>query len=266
MSGEESGVEELVLTAQHGHVRVMTLHRPEVLNAIDDALATALGDAVAEAEEDPGTRVLVLTGAGRAFCAGMDLKAFARGEGAHSRTRPERGFAGVVAHAIAKPVIAAVNGPAAGLGAELVLAADLAILDPAAQLALPEVRRGLLAAAGGAMRLIQQMPEKIAMAHLLTGEPITAADAARWGLVTAVSAPGAVLEEALDLAQRIAANAPLAVAETVRLARASAQADTWDQVAWARSRAAQERVFASRDAAEGAAAFAQKREPVWRGE
>lgn len=134
--------QELVLRAQHGFVRVLTLHRPRALNAIDDALATALGDAVAEAEADEGTRVLVLTGAGRAFCAGMDLKAFARGETAFSRTRPERGFAGLVGHLVSLPVIAAVNGPAAGLGAELVLASDLAIMDPGAQLALPEVRRG----------------------------------------------------------------------------------------------------------------------------
>lgn len=187
---------------------MLTLHRPEAVNA------------VAEAEADPATRVIVLTGAGRAFCAGMDLKAFVRGESAHSRTWPERGFAGIVGHLVSVPVIAAVNGPAVGLGAELVLASDLALIDPAAHLALPEVRRGLIAAAGGAMRLPQQVPPKLALEKLLTGDWISPEEALGWGLVNAVSAPGAVLEEALALAERIA---------------------------------------------EGAAAFAEKREPRWEG-
>ncbi|WP_122941425.1 crotonase/enoyl-CoA hydratase family protein [Brachybacterium sp. EE-P12] len=256
---------ELVLTARHDHVRVLTLHRPHALNAIDEDLATALGDAVAEAEADPGTRVIVLTGAGRAFCAGMDLKAFARGESAHSRTRPERGFAGIVGHLVSVPVIAAVNGPAIGLGAELVLASDLAVIDPGAQLTLPEVRRGLIAAAGGVMRLPQQVPLKIALEKLLTGDPITSEQAREWGLVNAVSAPGAALEEALELAQRIAANAPLAVRATKDLVHATVHEDSWGRPAWRRIREAQQRVFTSEDAAEGAAAFAEKREPRWRG-
>ena len=256
---------ELVLTAQHEHVRVLTLHRPEALNAIDEDLATALGDAVAEAEADPGTRVIVLTGAGRAFCAGMDLKAFARGESAHSSTRPERGFAGIVGHLVSVPVIAAVNGPAIGLGAELVLASDLAVIDPGAQLTLPEVRRGLIAAAGGVIRLPQQVPLKIALEKLLTGDPITSEQAREWGLANAVSAPGAALEEALELAQRIAANAPLAVRATKDLVHATVHEDSWGRPAWRRIREAQQRVFTSEDAAEGAAAFAEKREPRWRG-
>lgn len=260
MSGEE-----VVLRAQHGLVRVLTLHRPQALNAIDDALATALGDAVAEAEADPGTHVIVLTGAGRAFCAGMDLKAFARGETAMSRTRPERGFAGLVGHLVSVPVIAAVNGPAVGLGAELVLASDLALVDPGAHLALPEVRRGLIAAAGGAMRLSQQVPVKVALEKLLTGEPIAAEEAARWGLVNGVSAAGAVLEESLALAERIAANAPLAVRTTKDLVHATVHEDSWGRPAWRRIREAQQRVFESEDAAEGARAFAEKREPRWHG-
>jgi enoyl-CoA hydratase/carnithine racemase len=258
--------EELGLTAQHGFVRVLTLHRPQALNAIDDDLATALGDAVAAAEADPGTRALVLTGAGRAFCAGMDLKAFSRGESAHSRTRPERGFAGMVGHLVGVPVIAAVNGPAVGLGAELVLASDLAVIDPAAHLALPEVRRGLIAAAGGAMRLSQQVPLKIALEKLLTGDPMTAAQALEWGLVNAVSAPGAALEEAIALGERIAANAPLAMRATKDLVHATVHEDSWGRDAWRRIREAQQRVFASADAVEGAAAFSEKREPRWRGE
>lgn len=257
--------QELVLSTRHDHVRVLTLHRPQALNAVDDDLATALGDAVAEAEADPGTRVIVLTGAGRAFCAGMDLKAFARGETAMSRTRPERGFGGLVGHLVPVPVIAAVNGPAVGLGAELVLASDLAVMDPSAQLTLPEVRRGLLAAAGGVMRLPQQVPVKIALEKLLTGEPITPEEAREWGLVNAVSAPGAALEEALALAQRIAANAPLAVRATKDLVHGTVHEDSWGRPAWRRIREAQQRVFASEDAAEGAAAFAEKREPRWRG-
>ena len=257
--------EELVLVDQHDHVRALTLHRPEALNAIDGDLATALGDAVADAEGDPDTRVLVLTGAGRAFCAGMDLKAFARGESAMSRTLPERGFAGLVEHLVSLPVIAAVNGPAVGLGAELVLASDLALVDPGAHLALPEVRRGLLAAAGGAMRLPQQVPLKLALEKLLTGDPITAEQALEWGLVNAVSAPGGVLEEALALAERIAANAPLAVRATKDLAHRTVHEDSWGAPVWQRIREAQRQVFTSEDAAEGAAAFAEKREPRWRG-
>lgn len=256
---------ELVLTAQHEHVRVLTLHRPEALNAVDDALATALGDAVAEAEADPATRVIVLTRAGRAFCAGMDLKAFARGESAHSRTRPERGFAGIVGHLVAVAVIAAVNGPAVGLGAELVLASDLALIDPAAHLALPEVRRGLIAVAGGAMRLPQQVPPKLALEKLLTRDRISPEEALEWGLVNSVSAPGAVLEEALALAERIAANAPLAVRATTDLVHSTVHEDSWGRPVWRRIREAQQRVFSSEDAAEGAAAFTEKREPRWEG-
>lgn len=258
--------ERLVLVAQHELVRVLTLHRPAALNAVDDDLATALGDAVAGAEADPGTRALVLTGAGRAFCAGMDLKAFARGESAMSRTRPERGFAGLVGHLVTKPVIAAVNGPAIGLGAELVLAADLAVIDPGARLALPEVTRGLLASAGGVMRLAQQVPLKVALEKLLTGAPLSAEEAAAWGLVNAVSAPGAALEEAIDLGSRIAANAPLAVRATKQLVHETVHEDSWGRPAWQRIHEAQHRVFSSHDAAEGAAAFAEKRDPVWRGE
>lgn len=256
----------VVLTAQHDHVRVITLNRPDALNAVDDDLATALGDAVAEAEEDPGTRAIVLTGAGRAFCAGMDLKAFARGETAMSRTRPERGFAGLVEHLVSTPVIAAVNGPAFGLGAELVLASDLAIIDPDARLALPEVTRGLLASAGGVMRLAQQVPLKVALAKLLTGDPIPAQEAQGWGLVNSVSEPGASLDEAIALGRRIAQNAPLAVRTTKQLAHATVHEDSWGRPAWQRIREAQQLVFSSSDAAEGAAAFAQKRPPRWRGE
>ncbi|MFE7605039.1 enoyl-CoA hydratase-related protein [Brachybacterium paraconglomeratum] len=253
---------ELVLTAQHEHVRVLTLHRPGAPNAVDDELATALGDAVAEAEADPATRVIVLTGAGRAFCAGMDLKAFARGESAHSRTRPERGFAGIVGHLVAVPVIAAVNAPAVGLGAELVLASDLALIDPAAHLALSEVRRGLIAVAGGTMmRLPQQVPPKLALEKLLTGDRISPEEALEWGLVNSVSAPGAVLEEALALAERIAANAPLAVRATKDLVHSTVHEDSWGRPVWRRIREAQQRVFSSEDAAEGAAAFTEKREP-----
>lgn len=254
-----------VLSSQHGHVRVLTLNRPSSLNAVDDDLATALGDAVAAAEEHVDTRVIILTGAGRAFCAGMDLKAFARGESAMSRTRPERGFAGIAHHLVRKPVIAAVNGIAYGLGAEIVLACDMAVMDHEARLALPEVRVGLLAAAGGAMRLAQQIPLKIAMEALLTGEALSAEQAARWGLVNAVAPPGSALEQAISLGTRIAANAPLAVQATKVLAQATAHADGWGPSAWETIRDAQDRIFSSRDAVEGAEAFAAKRPPEWQG-
>lgn len=142
---------------------------------------------------------------------------------------------------------------------------DLALIDPAAHLALPELRRGLIAAAGGAMRLPQQVPPKLALEKLLTVDRISPEEALGWGLVNAVSAPGAVLEEALALAERIAANAPLAVRATKGLVHSTVHEDSWGRPAWRRTREAQQRVFSSEDAAEGAAAFAEKREPRWEG-
>ena len=252
-----------VLVERHGAVCVLTMNRPAALNAVDTALTAALGGALEEAGGDPAVRAVVLTGSGRAFCAGADLKEIAAG--VHSAIEhPEWGFAGMVRHWVAKPVVAAVNGLALGGGTELVLACDLAVADPSATFALPEVRRGLAANGGGVLRLHRQIPPKIALGLALTGDAIDAATALRWGLVNEVSAPGRSLEAALDLAQRVARNAPLAVEATKRLVhRAQSASDSWDPANWARNDEELTTLLHTDDAREGARAFAERREPRW---
>ncbi|GAB2458518.1 enoyl-CoA hydratase-related protein [Xylanimonas ulmi] len=252
-------------------VALLTLNRPHALNAVDAALATAVGEGLEAAAADPAVRVVVVTGRGRAFCAGADLKEVARGRPILAHGHPEWGFAGMVRHWIDKPVIAAVNGPAMGGGAEIVLACDLAIAAADAVFALPEVRRGLLAAAGGLVRLPRQVPLKRALELALTGEAISAETACQWGLVNRVTSADALRGEVEAVARRIAANAPLSVAHTKRvLHRAAVGGSDWDARwsgadPWAVSDEAMRTVFASADAMEGARAFAEKREPVWSG-
>ena len=256
-----------VLVERDGHVLVVTLNRPEARNAVNGDLTLGLGQALAEADEDIEIRAVVLTGAGdQTFCAGADLKAISRGESLNPPGTEAWGFAGMVQHPIAKPVIAAVNGTALGGGTELVLASDLAVASETALFGLPEVKRGLIAAAGGVIRLPAQLPQKVAMHLLLTGEPIDAATALQWGLVNEVVPQAEVLTAALDLAQRIAANAPLSVQGSKQVAlglRDGAIAS--EAQAWVDSDAAMMRIFTSEDALEGPIAFAEKREPQWKG-
>jgi crotonobetainyl-CoA hydratase len=256
-----------VLVVRDEHVLLVSLNRPEARNAVNGPLTVALGTALEEAEHDPEVRAVVLTGAGTAaFCAGADLKAIARGESLNPPGTEAWGFAGVVNHPISKPVIAAVNGPANGGGTELVLAADLAVAADTATFGLPEVRRGLIAAAGGLVRLPEQLPRKIAMQLILTGDPIDAATALRWGLVNEVVPADRVLEAALGLAHRIAANAPLAVQASKRVAQGirdgavPAEAD-----AFAANNHEMIALMGTEDAIEGPMAFAEKREPQWKG-
>lgn len=258
-----AGDDEPVLAERHGGVCVLTLNRPAALNAVNAALAAALGSALDEAAADPAVRAVVLTGAGRAFCAGADLKEIAAG--VHSAIEhPDWGFAGMVRHWVAKPVVAAVNGLALGGGAEIVLACDLAIADPAATFALPEVRRGLAANGGGVLRLHRQIPPKIALGLALTGDPMDADSALRSGLVNQVSAPGGSLEAALELAQRVARNAPLAVEATKRLMhRAQSHDDSWDPAFWQRNDDELSTLLHTADAVEGARAFTERRDPRW---
>jgi enoyl-CoA hydratase/carnithine racemase len=249
-----------------GHVAVLTLNRPGSLNAVDAALATAAGLALADAAADPEVRAIVLTGAGRAFCAGADLREVAAGRDTSAAGHPEWGFAGIVRQFVATPVIAAINGPALGGGAELVLAADLAVADETAILGFPEVTRGLFAAAGGVLRLQRQVPEKVALELALTGDPIDAATAHRLGLVNRVVPAGTALDAAVVLAERIAANAPLAVrASKYLLRRSAALGSDWDDAVWDENERHLGHVLASDDAVEGPTAFAEKRPPVWRG-
>lgn len=254
-----------MLVDRSGAVAVVRLNRPEAMNAVDHRLAVALGAAFAELDADAGARCIVRTGIGRAFCAGMDLKAFARGEGPDTPGHPDWGFGGVPGQQIDTPVIAAVNGPALGGWLELALACDLIVADAAAMFGLPEVTRGLFAAAGGVQRLAQRIPPSAAAGLVLTGRRFSADEAKRWGLVNRVAPQGTALDVAVDLAEAIASNAPLAVRTTKRLLRASASGSSWAPAVWDRNDEAVWVVFASADAREGAAAFAEKRPPTWTG-
>jgi crotonobetainyl-CoA hydratase len=260
-----------VLTELRDHVLVVTLNRPEARNAVDAAVTQGLGEALERAEHDSEIRVVVLTGAGdRSFCAGADLKAISRGESLNPPGTETWGFAGFVDHHVTKPVIAAVNGSALGGGTELVLASDLAVAAESATFGLPEVRRGLMAAAGGLIRLPDQLPRKVAMHLVLTGEPVDAQTALRWGLVNQVVPDGRVLGAALDLAAAVAANAPLAVQASKRLSRGLRRgADGgWElpaeREAWSANDEELIALMSSEDALEGPTAFAEKRAPVWK--
>ena len=180
---------DAVLTTRQGNILIITLNRPEARNAVNAAVHIGVGQALEQAENDPEIRVVIITGSGdQAFCAGADLKAVSRGERIEPDDATMRGwgFAGMVSHPISKPVIAAVNGFALGGGTELALASDLVVAADHAQFGLPEVKRGLFAAAGGAFRIVQQLPQKLAMELLLTGEPISAQRAAELGFANRV--------------------------------------------------------------------------------
>ncbi|GAA4658465.1 crotonase/enoyl-CoA hydratase family protein [Gordonia humi] len=252
------------LVERLGHVMVITLNRPEARNAVNAEMCIIVGDALSEAETDPEVRAVVLTGAGdKAFCAGADLKALARGESVIPEGREDWGLAGCVGHPISKPTIAAVNGPALGGGTELVLASDLAITADTAVFGLPEVTRGLVAGAGGAFRIGSRLPAVVAMELLLTGEPISAQQAVELHLVNRAVPAADVLTTALELAEKIAANAPLAVTASKRIAQQ--QSTAIDAIGWQSTTEELRAIAASDDAKEGALAFAEKRVPVWTG-
>ena len=175
------------------HVGLLTLHRPEARNAVNADLSLAVGTALDQADADPTIRAVVVTGEGRAFCTGADLEGIAAGETLTTPGHQEWGFAGLVEHPVSVPLIAAVNGHAMGGGAEIVLASDLAVMADDALIGLPEVKRGLFAAAGGTIRLPRQIPPKIALHAALTGDPVTATEADRWGLVNRVVEPADVV-------------------------------------------------------------------------
>ncbi|MEN0134296.1 MAG: crotonase/enoyl-CoA hydratase family protein [Rhodococcus sp. (in: high G+C Gram-positive bacteria)] len=265
MPEQTETTEAAALWERRGGIGIITLNRPKSLNAVNGALSTAVGTLLEQAENDPEVRVVVVTGSGRAFCAGADLKALATGGDIGADGHPEWGFAGYAQHWISKPTIAAVNGFALGGGTELVLASDLAVVDEEAKLGLPEVKRGLFAAAGGVIRLQQQIPKKVALEIALTGEPITAAQGKELGLVNRVAPAGTALDVALELAEQIAANAPLSVRESKAMIHRTATEPDWEDGAWAANTAAFKTVFSSADAKEGPTAFAEKRQPVWQG-
>ncbi|MEU9343084.1 crotonase/enoyl-CoA hydratase family protein [Streptomyces sp. NPDC048278] len=254
-----------VLVERRGHVLLITLNRPEARNAVNAAVAVGVGEALAEADRDPEIRAVVITGAGdKAFCAGADLKAVARGEDIMPPRTKDWGFAGYVSHHIGKPTIAAVRGFALGGGTEIALASDLVVAAEDASFGLPEVKRGIIAGAGGAFRLAAQLPPKVAMELLLTGDTLDAPAARDLGLVNRVVPADRVLGEALALADRIAANAPLAVQASKRIARGITTGRVEaEQAAWERTHQEGRAVMTSQDAKEGPRAFAEKRVPVW---
>jgi crotonobetainyl-CoA hydratase len=258
-----------VLTERLGHVLVVIVNRPAARNAVNLAVSMGLGAALETAEGDRDIRAVIVTGAGeQAFCAGADLKALARGEtlSPDDPVQAAWGFAGYVAHHISKPTIAAVNGFAFGGGTEIALASDLIVAADAASFGLPEVKRGIFAAAGGAFRLPRQLPKKIAMEMILTGEPISAARACELGLVNRVVPAGELMDAALDLAGAICANAPLAVRASKRIANGILDGDVSSEASsWEQSRAEGAALMRSDDAQEGPRAFAEKRTPIWQG-
>ena len=255
------------LTDRRGNILVITINRPDARNAVNAAVSIGVGDALQQAQDDPGVWAVIITGAGdKSFCAGADLKAISRRENIYHPDHPEWGFAGYVQHFIDKPTIAAVNGTALGGGTELALASDLVVAQASATFGLPEVKRGLIAAAGGVFRIVDQLPRKIAMRLLVTGDPITADEALRWGLINEIVTDGnSVLDAAIALAERITVNAPLAVQASKRVAAGADDGTiTAEKAAWERSNRETNAVFRSEDATEGPIAFAEKRPPVWK--
>jgi enoyl-CoA hydratase len=244
-----------------GPVAVITINRPETRNAVNEAVAAGVAAALDELDERKDVRVIVLTGAGGTFSAGMDLRGFLAGQ---NPMAGGRGFGGIVERPPSKPAIAAVEGYALAGGFELALACDLIVASEEAQFGLPEVTRGLVAAAGGLLRLPSRVPYHLAMEVALTGDRVPAARLHQAGLITRLVPAGQALAGATELAARIAQNAPLALVATKQVIVESTDwpADT----AFARQSEITRSVFTSADATEGAVAFAEKRPPIWRGE
>lgn len=250
-----------VLVSVDGGVGVITINRPQAKNAVNAAVARGIADAIDDLDARKDVSVLVLTGAGGTFSAGMDLKAFLAGE---LPMIEGRGFGGITEAPPKKPIIAAVEGYALAGGFELVLSCDLIVASEEAKFGLPEPKRGLVAAAGGVMRLPRRIPYHIAMEIALTGDFYPATRLHEFGLVNRITPAGKALEEATELAKKIAANAPLALAATKKI---MVESIDWslDEM-FAKQDEITGPVFTSKDAMEGAAAFAEKRAPVWKGE
>lgn len=252
--------EAVVLTETRDGVLVITLNRPKAKNAVNKATAEAVSAALDQLESDDSLRVGIITGAGGTFCSGMDLKAFVTGE---MPMVEGYGFAGLVERQVSKPLIAAVEGYALAGGFEVAISCDLIVAAEDSQFGIPEVKRGLAAAAGGLVKLPKQIAPRLAMELALTGDFISAGRAADIGLINSVVAPGTALEAASALAAKIAANGPLAVARSKQVIAA---AQDWSsEEMFDRQNAVLKDVLTSEDAIEGATAFAEKRAPVWKG-
>ena len=250
---------EEVLTSEEDGILVVTINRPEAKNAMTKAAAEGIAAAMDRLDSDDNLRVGILTGAGGTFCSGMDLKGFLRGE---SPSIEGRGFGGIVQKPPEKPLIAAVEGYALAGGLELMIACDLVVASTGAKFGIPEVKRGLVAAAGGVMMLPDQIPERIAMELALTGDFIDAARAYELGLINRIT-EGEALAAAKELAASIVANGPLAVRVSKQVIK---QSRGWPMdERYTRQTQLIAPVFVSEDAREGAAAFAEKRAPNWKG-
>jgi enoyl-CoA hydratase len=251
--------ENVVLVEQRDRILIITINRPEAKNAVNAAVSRGLADAVDRLDSDPGLSVGIVTGAGGSFCAGMDLKAFARGENVIVEGRGM----GFTEQPPVKPLIAAVEGYALAGGTEVALATDLIVASRDSAFGIPEVKRGLVAGGGGLLRLPQRIPYAIAMELALTGDNLPAVRAHELGLVNVLAEPGSALDAAIALAEKITANGPLAVAATKRIIIESRN--------WSPDEMFTEQmnilmpVFSSNDAKEGAIAFAEKRAPRWTG-
>ena len=249
-----------VLVEHADRIAIITINRPQARNAINHAVSAGMAEALAELDERDDLTVGIITGADGTFSSGMDLKAFLAGEDV---TVAGKGLAGITQAPPRKPVIAAVEGWALAGGCEVALACDLIVAAKDAKFGIPEVKRGLVAGAGGLIRLPRRIPAGIAMELALTGDPLPATDAYRVGLVNVLAEPGEALDGARRLAARIAVNGPLAVAATKQIITQQQDWDTDD--VWAKQDSIMRPVFLSEDAREGALAFAEKRAPTWKG-
>ncbi|MDD9938905.1 MAG: crotonase/enoyl-CoA hydratase family protein [Myxococcales bacterium] len=255
----QTQADDVLLSEVRDHVLIITLNRPRARNAFNAALTQALSDALDRFEEDPALRVAILTGAGGSFSAGMDLKAM----GDKTFTEKRGGF-GIMATPPDKPIIAAVEGYAVAGGLELALSCDLIVATEESKMGLPEVKRGLVAVGGALFRLPKRIPYHVVMELALTGESHPAERFRELGLVSRIVPKGQALAAALELAEVIASNGPLAVAATKQIMFKAA--DWTEEEAWPAHRKMARPALRSKDAAEGARAFAEKRPPVWRGE
>jgi len=252
-------MEQPLLVEKRGHILVLTLNRPELKNAASFEMATEMAQALDQLETDDELRIAVITGAGGNFCTGMDLKGFLQGK---RPSIPGRGFCAVTEAPPKKVLIAAIEGYALAGGFELALGCDLIVASNQAKFGLPEVKRGLVAAAGGLLRLPKRLPYHVAMEFILTGNMLSAEAAHRHGLINRLTEPGQALESALLLAEEVAANGPLALMASKRIVRESG--DWTESDMFNKQREIVTPLFESEDAQEGARAFAEKRKPVWK--
>ncbi|MET0903026.1 MAG: crotonase/enoyl-CoA hydratase family protein [Acidimicrobiales bacterium] len=247
---------------KRGPFAIVKINRPEARNAVNAAVANGIEDAVDQIEADDSIWVGIITGEPPVFCAGADLKEINSGN-AGGLSTAKGGFAGFVQRERAKPIIAAVDGPALAGGTEIVLASDLVVASTTATFGIPEVKRSLVAGAGGLFRLGRKIPLNLAMELTLTGDPIDAARAHHFGLVNRLVEPGQALEEAISLAEQICANAPVAVRESRKIVLEATNAP--DDIGWKMSMEGMAVAMRSEDFSEGLTAFIEKRPPVWKG-